>query len=318
MASSLAQTAIAFLIDLAERGEIDPWDVKVIDVIDRFLQSLKAQAETLADQGRTPYEANLSESGQAFLYASMLVLLKADTMVRAEAEAAAEELEEAIPWDDDAIGAAPLPRNLERHLHRRAVAVPPKRRKVTLEELIQQLETMATVMAEQVPRTKAKRTRPQPRRQAVRAIAQLAHQENLSEIAAALESFLDQYWDELNDPVLWMDFEELIREWPNFQPARAESRPPLRHRATSRHVHEKVGCFWGLLFLAAQSKVELAQDNFYGRSQSQKSETGSPQFRGSGPTPLYSARLRRFVQKSRTLANLYRWLYLPWAIVMTP
>ena len=47
----------------AERGEIDPWDVKVIDVIDRFLQSLKAQADTLAGQGAPPYEANLSEVG---------------------------------------------------------------------------------------------------------------------------------------------------------------------------------------------------------------------------------------------------------------
>ncbi len=263
MASSLAQTAIAFLIDLAERGEIDPWDVKVIEVIDRFLHSLKNQADSLAEQGRTPYEANLSESGQAFLYASMLVLLKADTMVRAEAEAEAEALEDAIPWEDETIGDMPLPRNLEQHLHRRAVAVPPKRRKVTLEELIQQLETMATVMAEQIPRSKTRRARPQPKRQAVRAIAQLAHQENLSEIAAALETFLDQYWDELDDPILWMDFEALLQEWPNFQPQELKS---AHHFNTEQEAltHEKVGIFWGLLFLAAQSKVELAQDRFYG------------------------------------------------------
>jgi segregation and condensation protein A len=265
MAASLAQTAIAFLIDLAERGEIDPWDVKVIAVIDRFLHSLKTQAETLAGQGRTPYEANLSESGQAFLYASMLVLLKADTMVRAEAEAAVadDELEEAIPWADEAIGDMPLPRNLERHLHRRAVAVPPKRRKVTLEELILQLETMATVMDEQLPRVRARRARAQPKRQAVRAIAQLAHQENLSEIAAALENFLDQYWDELEEALLWLDFEELLREWPNFQPEELKA----AHHFDTEHesaTHEKVGVFWGLLFLASQSKVELAQERFYG------------------------------------------------------
>ena len=41
MAASLAQNAIALLIDLAERGEIDPWDVKVIDVVDRFLSQLQ-------------------------------------------------------------------------------------------------------------------------------------------------------------------------------------------------------------------------------------------------------------------------------------
>ncbi|NER84710.1 MAG: segregation/condensation protein A, partial [Leptolyngbya sp. SIO1D8] len=43
MTVSLAQNAIAFLIDLAEQGEIDPWDVKVIDVIDRFLKTLKTE-----------------------------------------------------------------------------------------------------------------------------------------------------------------------------------------------------------------------------------------------------------------------------------
>ncbi len=263
MSSSLAQTAIAFLIDLADQGEIDPWDVKVIDVIDRFLSLLKTQAEALASQGRTPYEANLSESGQGFLYASMLVLLKADTMVRAEAEAQAEANPEEEVWEEELPELVPLPRNLERHLHRRAVAPIPQRRQVTLQELIQQLETMATVMSDHQPRIRARRARPQPQRQAVRAIAQLAHQENLSEIAAALETFLNQYWDELGGEMLWIDFEQLIRQWPQFKPADLED----AHEFDSPHaetVHEKVGVFWGLLFLSAQSKVEMAQDNFYG------------------------------------------------------
>lgn len=262
MSSSLAQTAIAFLIDLADQGEIDPWDVKVIDVIDRFLSLLKAQSEALASQGRTPYEANLSESGQGFLYASMLVLLKADTMVRAEAEAEAEANPEEV-WEEEIPELVPLPRNLERHLHRRAVAPTPQRRQVTLQELIQQLETMATVMADHTPRLRARRARAQPQRQAVRAIAQLAHQENLSEIAAALETFLNQYWDELGEDLLWIDFDHLIDQWPQFKPADLED----NHTFETPHaevVHEKVGVFWGLLFLSAQSKVEMAQDNFYG------------------------------------------------------
>lgn len=262
MSSSLAQTAIAFLIDLAERGEIDPWNVKVIEVIDRFLNTLKTQAESLASQGRTPYEANLSESGQGFLYASMLVLLKADTMVRSEAEAAAEALEDQPPWEEEDLGLVPLPRNLERHLHRRAVAAPPGRRKVTLKELIHQLETMASVMAEQTPRVSGRRARPQAKRQAVRAIAQLAHQENLSEIAAALETFLDQYWDELEESLLWLDFEALLQEWPNFKPKDLQDSHAF-DTAHAADVHERVGVFWGLLFLSAQSKVELSQEEFY-------------------------------------------------------
>ena len=263
MTLSLAQNAIAFLIDLAERGEIDPWDVKVIEVIDRFLSSLPSLPKENNESGRSPYETSLSESGQAFLYASMLVLLKADTLVRSEAdeEEAALEAEELI--DQGALDqSTKLPHNLERHLHRRAVASPPRKRQVTLKELIKQLELIAAVMAEHTPRIRTRRPRPQGRRQAVRAIAQLAHQENLSEIAAALEDFLNDYWEQLGEALDWLDFEELLELWPKFRPAsldhQAEANYPDQH-----NKHERVGVFWGLLFLSAQSKVELSQTEFY-------------------------------------------------------
>lgn len=261
MAVSLAQNAIAFLIDLAEQGEIDPWDVKVIEVIDRFLQTLKTEPTTTSEVGRSPYEMSLSESGQAFLYASMLVLLKADTLVRSEmdeeeavieAEAFLEEAEDFVEM--------PLPRNLERHLHRRAIAPPPERRQVTLKELIDQLETIAAVIADQPPRTRALKARPQSKRQAVRAITQLAHQENLSEIATALETFLDQYWDALEEALSWLHFEELLIEWPKHRPV-MESHHFDTPEAEAKH--ERVGVFWGLLYLSAQSKVELSQQEFY-------------------------------------------------------
>ncbi|MEM6592687.1 MAG: segregation/condensation protein A, partial [Cyanobacteria bacterium P01_C01_bin.73] len=217
MAASLAQNAIAFLIDLAEKGEIDPWDVKVIEVIDRFLKTLQAAPAVQNTNGRSPYEASLSESGQAFLYASMLVLLKADTLARAEEAEAEMEVEEFLE-EGEFDSAAPLPRNLEQRLHRRAVAAPPQRRPVTLQDLIEQLELIATVMEEHQPRARKRRAGPQPKRQAVRAIAQLAHQENLSEIAAALETFLDAYWEELEEVLDWIDFEELLEYWPKFRP----------------------------------------------------------------------------------------------------
>lgn len=260
MTLSLAQNAIAFLIDLAEKGEIDPWDVKVIDVIDRFLKTLKAEPAVTSESGRSPYEANLSESGQAFLYASMLVLLKADTLIQAESEEAEAALDAADFFEDETLVEMPLPRNLEKHLHRRAIAPPPERRPVTLQELISQLETIATVIADGPPRARARRAKPQSRRQAVRAITQLAHQENLSEIAAALEAFLDQYWDTVEDPLSWLNFEALLSEWPHHRP---ESDSPAGNPPEHGDKHERVGVFWGLLYLSAQSKVELSQEAFY-------------------------------------------------------
>jgi segregation and condensation protein A len=255
MPLSLAQNAIALLIDLSERGEIDPWDVKVIDVIDRFLSQLKP-LQTV-EEGRAPYEADLSESGQAFLYASMLVLLKADTLARTTQHE--EPLEDEFLEESDGTSGAPLPLSLERRLRRRAVARPMQSRQVTLQELISQLEMMAAAVSDPRPRKRVRRPRPQSRSQAVRVITQLAHQENLSEIAAALEQFLQAHWETLSQDEQWMEFEQLLDLW--VESDAAASIRQEGHHATPQG--DRVGVFWALLYLSAQSKVELLQEEFY-------------------------------------------------------
>ena len=255
MTLSLAQDAIAFLIDLAERGEIDPWDVKVIEVIDRFLSTLAPMSS-----GREPYEATLSQSGQAFLYASMLVLLKADSLSQPEPVAVTESDEGLDLLDSDEVTGSSLPANLERQIRRRAVAQPPQRRRVTLKELIDQLRTIATALDDPTPRTRTRRPKPQSRGQAVRAIAQLAHQENLSEMAVALEQFFSDNWDTIAKGENWLDFDLLLELWSQASHYKVN----IPHDPHAGNVtHDRVGIFWALLLLSAQSKVELAQEEFY-------------------------------------------------------
>lgn len=276
MTLSLAQNAIALLIDLAERGEVDPWDVQVIEVIDRFLSKL--QPVQVNKPGHIPYEAELSQSGQAFLYASMLLLLKADSLARLEAEEAEEGLE-ADELLTENFADVPLPLKLERQIRRRAVAPPIRNRRVTLQELITQLNLMAAAVAEQKPRRPGtRRPRPQSRNQAIRAIAQLAHQENLAEVAAALAQFLQTSWEDVRQGQDWIDFEALLEMWSNCQTqgnsspeavsstAQSQPSPELldgSHKIGDREIGDRVGVFWALLFLSAQSKVELAQEEFY-------------------------------------------------------
>ena len=275
MTLSLAQNAIALLIDLAERGEIDPWDVQVVEVIDRFLSKLQPILEVPSlEAGRAPYEADLLQSGQAFLYTSILLLLKADTLARSEIEEEPEELSEAEDF------VAPLPLHLERRIRRRATAPPAPNRRVTLQELIAQLNLMAAAVADPKPqRANIRRPRPQSRSQAIRAIAQLAHQENLSEVAAALAKFLDENWQAIHLEDQWCDFDLLLDLWvgsPQYEeveghPAQPEpasgSRTSDPQKEANSHssisTHDRVGVFWALLFLSAQSKVELAQEEFY-------------------------------------------------------
>ncbi|HTL88010.1 MAG TPA: ScpA family protein [Leptolyngbya sp.] len=250
MPISLAQDAIALLIDLAERGEIDPWDVKVIDVIDRFLSELAPAT------GRDLYEANLTQSGQAFLYASMLLLLKANTLAHVEITPEVSEFPEDELLDGMALGQTALPLNLERQLRRRAVAQPPQRRRVTLKELIEQLQIIATALEENEPRPRIKRAKI-PRAEAVKAIAALAHEENLSEMAVAIEGFFADYWSDVANGQDWIDFELVLEFWVAVQERNHKVQP---HHSEN---YERVGVFWALLLLSAQSKVELSQDEFY-------------------------------------------------------
>lgn len=251
MALSLAEDAIALLIEMAERGEIDPWNVKVIEVIDRFLNDL-----TPVTEGQEPYEKSLSSSGQAFLYASMLVLLKADSLV--QADVAPEDSTELELFEQEALLNAPLPPHLEKRIQRRAVAQPIQRRKVTLKDLIEQLRAIAVALETPAPRKRLHRPAPQSKSQTVRAIAALAHQENLSEMATALEQFFETYWAQDTTAQGWLDFELLLELWTHSQAHQA----PLSH-PTAHTPHDRVGIFWALLLLSAQSKVELAQDEFY-------------------------------------------------------
>lgn len=231
MTTSFAQSAIAVLIDLAQRNEIDPWDVQVVEVFDRFLSEL-----ALTDP------RDLSRSGQAFLYASMLILLKSDSLVNAEQTAETEEPFEDLDPDQALADDRNLPSKLERLLQRRAVAPAPQRRRVTLNELISQLELMAvTVEGKQATAGRARNVKPRPSRaQAARAIAHLAHQENLAEVAAELEQFLADRWPQISQRHDWLDLPHLLE-----------------------FKDDRVGVFWALLFLCAQSKVELSQTEFY-------------------------------------------------------
>ena len=248
--SESVEGAIAVLLDLAQRGEIDPWDVQVIEVIDRYLSKLALSGNP--EPGTQ--EADLPQSGQAFLWASMLVFLKADTLQKLEEEPE-EEMgfpEEEIPPED---GKRRLPMRLEKHIRRRPSAPPLRRRRVTLDELIGQIKEIAATLEENPSSSDSGRTRRHSRKEATRIVTQLAHNENLTEVAGQLEQFLTFELPQLSPDRSWLDLEQLLNWW-----SEAASRTDKNRGSQSR---DKVGVFWALLLLSAQSKVELSQDEFY-------------------------------------------------------
>ncbi len=247
---------IALLIELAEKGEINPWDVQVIEVIDRCLSKLAPACEPRTDADF----ADLSQSGQAFLYASMLVLLKAESLVLSESP---PELSEDAELESEELARnRQLPQNLEKQLRRRAVAQLPRKRPVTMQELIEQLQLMQAAIEETPTPPRVRRTSSKVRAQAARAIAELAHQENLVETATELERFLAEH-----GPVVggdWLDIEQLLNLWQQEHNHSGAS-PEFISASSDNHSSQsdRVGIFWALLLLSAQSKVELWQEEFY-------------------------------------------------------
>ena len=188
----------------------------------------------------------------------MLLLLKADSLTQPEAIVADLEFEEALL--DGVDRDAALPPHLERQLRRRAVARPPQKRRVTLKELIDQLQLIATTLEDTTPRVRLRRPKPQSRAQAVRAIAELAHQENLSEMAVAIEQFFHDHWTEVAQDKEWIDFDLVLEFWVALKDQKPQESEEELHDHPN---HERVGVFWALLLLSAQNKVELAQEEFY-------------------------------------------------------
>ncbi len=252
-ADSGARLAIRLLQDAAQRGDIDPWDVDVIPVVDGFLDQLKQRIEIPKkisqhfSQNGGSYEVDLAQSSEAFLAASVSVGLKAE-ILESEMFAVDMEVEDESDFDfgeqgwlDDSFQ---LPLRPERHLFRRPVAPPPFRRPVTLGELINQLETIAeSLKNDELQNRRRLRQKKLSDREVIAQVSNLAHREKLPETTAALALFINDWEQALH----WVDFELLVEKW--------------RENSASEDLDtDRVGVFWALLFLCSQGKVEIVQN----------------------------------------------------------
>jgi len=119
---------VEVLVQLAEDGEIDPWDIDIVDVTDAFLDRLD--------------ETDLRTSGRALFYASVLLRMKSDALLDDGPDEPEPEME---PWevameggDPDFDGPDPidaLDDELDRRLDRKHARGSPE----TLDELVREL-----------------------------------------------------------------------------------------------------------------------------------------------------------------------------------
>ena len=65
---------IKFLQDAAGKGDLDPWDIDVISVIDSFLEQYSQNLGRKLNS-QSSFQKDLSETSEAFFAASVLVNL---------------------------------------------------------------------------------------------------------------------------------------------------------------------------------------------------------------------------------------------------
>jgi len=227
------------LVDLAREGEIDPWDIDVVRVTDKFLERLD--------------EGDLVRSGRALLYASILVRMKSDYIVEEEDD----EEDDWEPPQDDPFARPPgdeeyfddnidaLEAEFERRVERRKVR--DKTRPETLDDLIHELRERErgswwkesreydTTETETPRGGGVVETRPEPTTEDA---METAHEDDI-------EDRIDDIWARLST-----EFEH--RDEVLFAELRGETK------------RETITAFIALQFLASRERVELEQDDFYG------------------------------------------------------
>ncbi len=228
---------VKLLVDMAKQGKIDPWNVDVVEVADRFLQELE-RARRL----------DLRISGRVLLYAAILVRMKAEILaeeaifsydecdtldvceldvsdvsetyehefelqseVEVEAEVEAEPL--GMGEEDEVIAYLMSP-------HRKV------RRFTTLKDLLVELKK-----AEKV---KKKRKREDTGKK----VLEIPHDEDMEETVREVEKVLERLFRERGTLL----FSELVEGMP---------------------LREKLSYFVSLLYLSFRKKVEIIQERIY-------------------------------------------------------
>jgi segregation and condensation protein A len=130
----MAEEPVEILVQLAERGEIDPWNIDIVDVTDRFLDELERRKEI-----------DLRVSGRTLFYAATLLRMKSEYLDEVPDEDAEEDesslFDEGFDFDGEfAEGEAGPIERLEREIRRRLDRKRLRKSPVTLFELITELK----------------------------------------------------------------------------------------------------------------------------------------------------------------------------------
>ena len=223
---------LEILVQLAEKGDIDPWDIDILEVTDKYLAALD----------KSPRE-NLLNAGRAIFFASVLLRLKSDILLNISNETllASQQAENFFPEDDllDADNEVRLDLSkLESFIVRSSLSKQQRKRKISLGDLI-----FALQQAEEEEERRALRAKMRADRaftivapETPDEILEIAHEEDIDEVVEKIEAIIQEHLTE-EKPITLTFLSEILNN---------KSKP-----------------FVALLFLAHSQKIVLEQKDMY-------------------------------------------------------
>jgi len=153
---------------MARSGEIDPWNIDIIDVTDRFLRRIEEREKV-----------DIRVSARTLLYASILLRMKSDILVNAPPPED-EFMDEPPDWGEIEAEDFPI---LEPRLRHAAS------RPVTLQELIDELQR--AVATKDVQALRQTRRVERPPRKTLEEVLGIAHEEDIERSIVEMIKVLD-------------------------------------------------------------------------------------------------------------------------------
>ena len=180
---------LEILVQLAEKGDIDPWDIDILDVTNKYLAALD----------KSPRE-NLLNAGRAIFFASVLLRLKSDILLNISNETllSSQQTENFFPEDDLLFNQDEVRLDLSRlesFIVRSSLGKQQRKRKISLGDLI-----FALQQAEEEEERRAVRAKLRSERaftidasEIPDNVLEIAHEEDLEDIANSFPGIEKSY-----------------------------------------------------------------------------------------------------------------------------
>lgn len=233
-----ANDGIGILVDMAKQGKIDPWNIDILDVTEKYLQRM-IELKSL----------NLRVASRTLLFASILCRLQSNVLAGLSLEDFQDEQQDEAIYDDDGF-IVDYPEEQEfiptsnvvsfdEALQRRTSIRLNRNRVVTLKDLIKQLEFYEKLEKRASMKSAHERAKRHVRnysRLTPEEIVSMAHEEYIEEAVLKLKDNLEQIF---------------------------EREEKIELKELTMLGMDKISAYIALLFLCRDTDYELEQKEFY-------------------------------------------------------